>query len=444
MQIVSRFSRSLSATAIASLALVSSGEVQSLVNGQRIAVADQEELGLVEVGSCSGALITNRVVVSAAHCMRAYIGHPSNLQVKAQWPTQAGGSPQSRKAVRIVPFRSPENPSPGDPPDVAVIILNAPIAVKGTWRGFRRTVWAEVPYRDYDLNGRNIEVYGKGPYEFANPATGAVTHADDKYRVGRAVTSGAYDRGYSLNMVGGAQIGGGDSGGPSFVNMPRGRVLTGVHSNCSQWRLVPGKPMDEMWSWVTTSGGCTDASLTAVWDKVQGVIAEAMSLPIDPHEGPEPIPPIYSATLPNRRAPDPAVRVPDPTGPANIPNPHPERVPDPSVSSNSNLPRKSGAASSIRSALGTPSAATSSAPLCKPGFVFRAARADDLVCVKPESRERVADENRTAAERSLPGGGCRPGFVWRDAFNGDGVCVDPKIRDLVHAENRAGPTLRAR
>src|SRR5262249_11321211 len=51
-----------------------------------------------------------------------------------------------------------------------------------------------------------------------------------------------------------------------------------------------------------------------------------------------------------------------------------------------------------RSALGIPSTAPGGAPrtACKSGYVWRVARPTDLVCVTPKSRERVAEENRTA------------------------------------------------
>jgi len=85
---------------------------------------------------------------------------------------------------------------------------------------------------------------------------------------------------------------------------------------------------------------------------------------------------------------------------------------------------------------------------CKSGFVWRVARADDLVCVTPESRARVAQENRTATSRVQPGGGaygpntCKSGFVWREAFSGDLVCVTPEVRTLVRQENSVGPSRR--
>jgi hypothetical protein len=87
--------------------------------------------------------------------------------------------------------------------------------------------------------------------------------------------------------------------------------------------------------------------------------------------------------------------------------------------------------------------APGTAATCKSGFVWRVARVDDLVCVTPESRARVAEENRTAASKAQSGGVCRQGYVWREAFNGDGVCVSPAIREIVLQENRSAGSRRA-
>mgnify|MGYP002336229934 CR=1 FL=1 len=77
---------------------------------------------------------------------------------------------------------------------------------------------------------------------------------------------------------------------------------------------------------------------------------------------------------------------------------------------------------------------------CHPGFVPRRARATDNVCVTPESRDRVQQENATAASRRDPKAkgnpnACIKGFVWREAYPGDVVCVTPEIRTLVKQEN---------
>lgn len=84
---------------------------------------------------------------------------------------------------------------------------------------------------------------------------------------------------------------------------------------------------------------------------------------------------------------------------------------------------------------------------CKPGFVWRVANASDLVCVTPESRQRVASENASAASRVDPRGAygpasCVAGFVWREAFAGDTVCVAPEVRSLVRDENRLAASRR--
>jgi hypothetical protein len=124
--------------------------------------------------------------------------------------------------------------------------------------------------------------------------------------------------------------------------------------------------------------------------------------------------------------------------------------------------RISGAAVQSSSAVAAPavvaapvagSAAVIAAPAtdpnaCKTGFVWREARAEDLVCVTPESRQRTANENAVAASRVDPNGAygpatCISGFVWREAFDGDTVCVTPETRDLVRAENEAAASRRA-
>jgi len=82
---------------------------------------------------------------------------------------------------------------------------------------------------------------------------------------------------------------------------------------------------------------------------------------------------------------------------------------------------------------------------CMSGYVWREARSTDLVCVTPESRTLVAQENAVASTRVDPNGAygpssCISGFVWREAFDGDLVCVTPERRDAVREENRVGPS----
>lgn len=70
---------------------------------------------------------------------------------------------------------------------------------------------------------------------------------------------------------------------------------------------------------------------------------------------------------------------------------------------------------------------------CANGYVWRAARPGDAVCVPPGDRDRTAKENATAAARVDPNGAygpqsCKSGYVWRQAFDGDAVCVTPDTR----------------
>lgn len=79
------------------------------------------------------------------------------------------------------------------------------------------------------------------------------------------------------------------------------------------------------------------------------------------------------------------------------------------------------------------------APACKPGYVWRAARPGDAVCVTPEVRDKTAQQNAAAAQNVQAGNGniCKPGFVWRNAYPGDAVCVTPDVRDQAAADNQA-------
>ena len=80
---------------------------------------------------------------------------------------------------------------------------------------------------------------------------------------------------------------------------------------------------------------------------------------------------------------------------------------------------------------------------CIQGFVWREAREGDTVCVTPDVRTRVAEENSNPALNRQPGGGaygpdtCAQGFVWREAFDGDTICVTPDNRDQTLADNAA-------
>jgi hypothetical protein len=84
---------------------------------------------------------------------------------------------------------------------------------------------------------------------------------------------------------------------------------------------------------------------------------------------------------------------------------------------------------------------------CASGYVWREARPTDHVCVTPESRSLVKQENSRAQQRWTAGAygphTCTQGYVWREAFKGDDVCVTPERRDQVREENRVANSRRA-
>jgi hypothetical protein len=85
--------------------------------------------------------------------------------------------------------------------------------------------------------------------------------------------------------------------------------------------------------------------------------------------------------------------------------------------------------------------------VCASGYVWREARPTDHVCVTPESRALVRQENSRAPQRGTAGAygphTCIQGYVWREAFQGDDVCVTPKRRDQVREENSVANSRRA-
>lgn len=84
---------------------------------------------------------------------------------------------------------------------------------------------------------------------------------------------------------------------------------------------------------------------------------------------------------------------------------------------------------------------------CLQGYVWRVSTPDDLVCVTPDVRDQVAEDNALADDRKDPdcaNGDCEygvdqclPGYVWRVITPDDLVCVTPEMRDQVADDNAA-------
>jgi hypothetical protein len=74
---------------------------------------------------------------------------------------------------------------------------------------------------------------------------------------------------------------------------------------------------------------------------------------------------------------------------------------------------------------------------CLQGYVWREAFVGDHVCVAPERRASVVEDNATAAERRKPDSAdiCLRGYVWRLASPQDHVCVTQQARDEAFQDN---------
>jgi hypothetical protein len=85
---------------------------------------------------------------------------------------------------------------------------------------------------------------------------------------------------------------------------------------------------------------------------------------------------------------------------------------------------------------------------CKQGFVWREARPNDHVCVTPQTRAAVRDQNRQRTRLWVSGAygphTCVQGYVWREAFQGDDVCVAPGFREQTRRDNSEAPRRVAR
>ena len=118
-----------------------------------------------------------------------------------------------------------------------------------------------------------------------------------------------------------------------------------------------------------------------------------------------------------------------------------DAAPPPEASATPGPPAKKG------KVLGKKKSSSANVSACASGYVWRVARPEDLVCVTPAARRRVARENQAAAalvDRKGDYGknSCIIGYVWRNAFEGDGVCVTPEARDMAAQENQLGPSRR--